>query len=253
MPESSFLSPDLPVNFRRVSEIQAESTLSFGDESLDRFLGGLPLGYMVFLYGSWQYLAVSELLCVRAQLDSRSGGLDSKAIFVDGGNTFDPYLIAEYAQRSLLDRDLALDGVLVSRSFTCHQLTSFITQMLPAAVHGRDIKLIVVSDIIKLYRDPDIQSTQTIHLFKTMLNSLTTTARLEKSIVLATSLSEKRSDSDPFLDTVKNRVNIILRFEEQSHFTRIILEKHPTRSGGLLIKQPTPQVLEEFLGDTSDG
>jgi hypothetical protein len=109
------------------------------------------------------------------------------------------------------------------------------------------MKFIVVSDIIRLYRDSDIGSAQTIHLFKTMLNSLITTARLERSIVLATSLSEIRSDSDPFVTFLKNRVNIILRFEEQSHFTKLILEKHPTRSGNLLIKQPTPQVLEEFL------
>jgi hypothetical protein len=80
-----------------------------------------------------------------------------------------------------------------------------------------------------------------------MLNSLITTARLERSIVLATSLSEIRSDSDPFVTFLKNKVNIILRFGEQSHFTKLILEKHPTRSGNLLIKQPTPQVLEEFL------
>ena len=100
---------------------------------------------------------------------------------------------------------------------------------------------------MRLYRDSDIGSVKTIHLFKIMLNSLITTARLERSIVLATSLSEKSSDPDPFLDEVKNRANIVLRFEEQSHFTKLILEKHPTRSGNLLIKQPTPQVLEEFL------
>lgn len=247
MSESSSFKSSLPVNFRRVSEIQSEPTLSFGDESLDRFLGGLPLGYVVFLYGSWQCLALSELLCVRAQLDFHRGGLNSKAVFIDGGNTFDPYLVSEYAERFSLDRDLALNSILVSRSFTCHQLTSFITQILPATVNGRRMKFIVVSDIIRLYRDSDIGSAQTIHLFKTMLNSLITTARLERSIVLATSLSEIRSDSDPFVTFLKNRVNIILRFEEQSHFTKLILEKHPTRSGNLLIKQPTPQVLEEFL------
>lgn len=253
MSESSSSRSSLPVNFRRVSEIQAESTLACGDESLDRFLGGLSLGYVIFLYGSWQCLALSELLCVRARLDFSRGGLNSKAVFIDGGNTFDPYLISEYAQRFSLDQDLALNNILISRSFTCHQLTSFITQILPATVHGRRMKFIVVSDIMRLYHDSDIGSVQTINLFKTMLNSLTTTARLERSIVLATSLSEKSSDTDPFLDAVKNRVNIIVRFEEQSHFTKLILEKHPTRSGNLLIKQPTPQVLEEFLGDTVNG
>jgi len=252
--EPSRLSTKLPVNFRKASELQAEPHLSFGDESLDRFLKGLRLGQSVFLYGSWQCLAASELLCIRAQLEAGHRGLSSEAIFIDGGNTFDPYLIAQYAERFSLNRDRALDRILVSRAFTCHQLTSLITQMLPEAIHERGTKLIVASDLIELYRDPDVRCIQSLNLFKTTLNSLSTTARLERSIALATSLDEKMSDSDPFLRAVKQRVDIVLRFEERRHSTKLILEKHPTRSGeNALIKQPTPRILEEFLEATING
>jgi len=252
--EPSHLRSKLPVNFRRANELQAEPHLSFGDKSFDRFLGGLRLGQSVFLYGSWQCLAASELLCVRTQLDSHCGGLHSEAIFIDGENTFDPYLVAQYAERFSLDRNRALERILVSRAFTCHQLTSLITQMLPEAVHERGAKLIVASDMIELYRDPDVRYSQSLDLFKTMFNSLATTAKLERAIVLATSLDEKMSDSDPFLHAVKQRADIVLRFEERRHSTKLILEKHPTRSGeNVLIKQPTPRILEEFLEATMDG
>jgi len=252
--KSSCLRPKLPVNFRRVSELQAEPDLYFGDKNLDRFLKGLCLGQSIFLYGSWQCLAASELLCVRTQLDSHCGGLYSEAIFIDGENTFDPYLISQYAERFSLDRNRALERILVSRAFTCHQLTSLITQMLPEAVHERGAKLVVASDMIELYRDPDVRHSQSLDLFKITLNSLATTARLERAIVLATSLDEKISDSDPFLRTVKQRVDIVLRFEERRHSTKLILEKHPTRSGeNVLIKQPTPRILEEFLEATING
>lgn len=252
--ELSHLKSKLPVNFRRASELQAEPHLSFGDKSLDRFLGGLRLGQSVFLYGSWQCLAASELLCVRTQLDPHCGGLHSEAIFIDGENTFDPYLISQYAEQFSLDRNRALDRILVSRAFTCHQLTSLITQMLPEAVHERGAKLVVASDMIELYRAHDVRYSQSLDLFRTTLNSLATTARLERAIVLATSLDEKMSDSDPFLRAVKQRVDIVLRFEERRHSTKLILEKHPTRSGeNVLIKQPTPRILEEFLEATMDG
>jgi len=252
--EPSHLRSKLPVNFRRATELQTEPHLSFGDKSLDRFLGGLRLGQSAFLYGSWQCLAASELLCVRTQLDSHCGGLHSEAIFIDGGNTFDPYLITQYAEQFSLNRDQALDRILVSRAFTCHQLTSLVTQMLPEAVHERGAKLIVASDLIELYRDPDVRDTQSLNLFKTTLNSLSTTARLERSIALATSLDEKMLDSDPFLRAAKQRVDIVLRFEERRHSTKLILEKHPTRSGeNALIKQPTPRILEEFLEATING
>ena len=252
--DASRLRPKLPVNFRRASELQAEPRLSFGDESLDRFLGGLRLGQVAFLYGSWQCLAASELLCVRAQLEPHIGGFDSKAIFVDGGNTFDPYLISQYAERFSLDRNWALDRIFVSRAFTYHQLTSLIAQMLPEAVYEQGDKLVVASDVIELYRDPDAHSTQSLNLFKTALNSLATTARLERAIVLATSLDEETSGSDPFLRAVKQRVDIVLRFEERRHSTKLTLEKHPTRSEeSALIKQPTPRVLEEFLEAAING
>jgi hypothetical protein len=241
-----------PVNFRKASELQVEPSLSFGDPKLDRFLGGLRLGHVAFLYGSWQCLAASLLLCVRTQLGPHYDGLDSKAIFIDGGNTFDPHLATEYAERFSLDQDLVLDHIFVSRAFTCHQLTSLIAQMLPEAVPKLGIKFIVASDMVKLYRDPDVRSDESLCLLKTALNSLVATARLERSIVLATSLNEKTSDS--FLHVVKQRVNIVLRFEERGHSTRVVLEKHPTRSGErLLIKQPAPKVLEEFLESDTDG
>jgi hypothetical protein len=248
----SYPSTRFPVSFRRASELQAEPHLYFGDENLDQFLKGLGIGQSIFLYGSWQCLAASELLCIRAQLEARHGGLDSKAIFIDGGNTFDPYLIAHYAERLSLDRDKALNRVLVSRAFTCHQLTSLVTQMLPEATHKRGAKLIVASNLIEPYRESDTY--QSLNLLKATLNSLSTITRLERAIALITSLNEKTFDSDPFLRAVKQRVDIVLRFEERRHSTKLILEKHPTRpEESATIKQPTPRFLEEFLEASTSG
>lgn len=250
LPSISFssLKPCFPVNFRRLSEVQSEPRLYFGDERFDRFLGGLTLGHTAFLYGSWQALAISELLCVRTQLNLGCGGLNSEAIFLDGGNTFDPYLVAQYAEQLLLDRNHVLEQIFVSRAFTCHQLTSFITKILPEVAHTRGANLIIVSDLIGLYRDPSLHYPHSLQLFKTAINSLVTTARFERPIILTTCLKERTLGSDPFLRTVKQSADIVLKVEERRHSTRLTLEKHPTLSGGtLLVKHPTPEVLEAFL------
>lgn len=251
--ETSSSRSNFKVGFRKANQLQAEPDLAFGDENLDRLLGGLRLGHVAFLYGSSQCLETSEFLCVRVQLDSHSGGFDSDVIFLDGGNTFDPYLITQYAEQLSLDRDRTLDRILVSRAFTYHQLTSLITQTLPDAVQERRAKLVIISDIIEPYCD-DVLSVLSLDLFKTALNSLITTARSEKAIVLATSLDEKKSKSDRFLRAIRQRVNVVLKFEEQHNSTTMILEKHPTRSGKrLIIKRPTPRVLEKFLEADADG
>jgi len=249
--KTSHFEPALPLNFRKASELQPEPCLYFHDENLDRLIGGLRLGSVIFLYGSSQCSEFSELLCVRSQLSPRRGGFDSGAIFVDAGNTFDPYLISHYAEQFLLDRDRALDRILVSRAFTYHQLTSLITQVLPRTVHERKARLIIVSDMPKLYCDPDARHNQSLDLFKITFNSLVTTAKVERATALATSLNEEVSDSDPFLRAAKQRADIVLRFEKRRCSTKLVLEKHPTHSEeSLLIRQPTPRVLERFLEAT---
>jgi hypothetical protein len=180
------------------------------------------------------------------------GGLNSNAIFIDGGNTFDPYLLVQYAEENQIDRDRALDLTLISRAFTCYQLTSLMTQTLPRAVHKREIKFIVVSDILELYHDPDLRYNRIIDLFRTALNSLVTIARTERAIVLATSL-DKMSPAQ-FLYAIRQRVDVVLRLEEQQGFTKFTLEKHPTHSvGNIIAKHPTPRVIEEFLEACEDG
>ena len=242
-----------PANFCRVSELRAEPCLSFGDEELDKFCEGLCLGRVILLHGSWKCLATSELLCVRTQLSPHQGGFDSDAIFIDGGNTFDPYLITQYAEQFSSDRDRVLDRIFVARAFTCHQLTTLITQTLPDAIQRR-AKLTVISDMIELYHDHYQRSVQSFDLFKIALNSIVSTARAEKAIILVTSLDERRSDPDPFLRIAKRHVDMVLRFEEQPYSTRLTLEKHPTRpKESFLIKQPAPRVLEEFLETTENG
>jgi hypothetical protein len=118
--------------------------------------------------------------------------------------------------------------------------------LLPRAVHERGIKLVLVSDIIELYCDPDLRYSRSLDLFKATFNSLVTMARAERAIVLTTSLGE--TTSGPFLYAARQRADVVLRFEERYRFTKLTLEKHPTRSvESLAIKQSTPRVLEEFL------
>jgi hypothetical protein len=147
-----------------------------------------------------------------------------------------------------LDREQVLDRIIVSRAFTCHQLTSLITTTLRRALHESGAKLVTVSNVIELYRDPDVRNVRSLDLFKTTLNSLVTAARAERTIVLATSQYEESSDSTLFLHAIKERADIVLKILKQRYYTKLVLEKHPTHPGeSLRIKKQSPRVLEEFL------
>ena len=244
----------LPVGFCAVSDLEIKPRLYFGHACLDQSIGGLRPGQVVFFYGSRQCLMLSELLCVQVQLEARSGGFNSKAIFIDGGNTFDPYFIAEHvAERSPEVLDQALDGILVSRAFTCHQLTSFITRTLPEEIRKLKVKLIVVSDMINLYCDPDVDRRERLASLKVSLNSLTSIAGFNQVVVLLTGLNGKVSRS--YLRAVTDRVDVVARLEEvRDHSARIILEKHPTLLGrSLTVEKSTSRFLEDFLEVATDG
>lgn len=150
------------------------------------------LGRSVVLHGDRAAHELSELICVKAQMKKSYGGLDSKVIFIDGGNIFDPYLICRYADRYQIRREKVLDGTQIGRAFTCHQLTSLITRALPDALENYQARLAVVADITKLYMDPDIEEREAFNTFNQVSMFLARLAEKKGSIVLATCITASR-------------------------------------------------------------
>jgi hypothetical protein len=58
-------------------------------------------------------------------------------VFVDGGNSFDPYSVAEIARNYGLDSRAVLERIYVSRAFTAYQLSSLILEELESAVNTK--------------------------------------------------------------------------------------------------------------------
>ena len=73
--------PIFPLNIRGVNEV----------------FPGFSSGDLAVLQGT-SVSALTSMLCIKAQLPTQLGGLQSNVIFVDGGNTFRLYQIAQLAQ-----------------------------------------------------------------------------------------------------------------------------------------------------------
>jgi len=227
----------LPLNYSRADLLSRLEEVSFRDEVFNSLFGKLNLGHLVFLHGTQRCLALSELLCVQAQLALTEGGLESKAIFIDGGNTFDPCLIAEYAEQLSLDSDKVLENVLVSRAFTFHQLTSLIANNLKPWIDRLNIKLAVISNILKPYCDPDIATKQSSIFFKVALNSLVSTIREKKIVAIVTSLDDEHIRKNSFFKQIAYHSNIIAKLEDYGDSTIVILEKHLANPLDILLNE----------------
>gem|GEM_PF-1220004 len=228
-PIYSYTSEDLPKNISESSGpllMGERMSLSFGVEALDRLIGRLPAGCLTALHGSTLCHTLSELLCVRAQLPEDEGGLESPAVFLDGGNIFNPYAVAEFARQLHLNPQEALRGVWVSRAFTCHQLVSLVTEKLPLLLDSHSAKLIVVSDAANLFYDPYMGKEELHSLFNQTVRFLFQLAREKRAVVVATLLphpsQERRIPLTPYL---LSRSNYAVRITEKGSGYTATLEK----------------------------
>ena len=135
------------VVFKKASKLPK---LTFGIPKLDQYLHFFTLNDKVCIRGDCTQKLV-ELLCVRAQLPLRHGGLSSHVLLVDGANSSDLYQCVDFAQQYELDVAKILDGVLSSRAFTVYQLTNTIVNELLHAIKQHDVKVIIITNLLNYF------------------------------------------------------------------------------------------------------
>jgi hypothetical protein len=211
-----------------------DRSLSFGIKDLDEMCGGVRKNQFTFLYGGKVCQAIAERLCVRSQLPVDDGGFGAASVFIDGGNTFDVYHASEYATMLYLDRDKILRGIKVSRAFTCYQLVNLIVDKLPMLLCEQSIGLVIISNILDLFLDSEVDLKETKHIVNFLSNFLTQLAR-EKKIALIATCPTQRNGSDVLLrQFLTGRAQVVLKVEQRARQVRFTLEKHPS-------KQPATQ------------
>jgi len=84
--------------------------LPLGLPLVDDVFPGFELGDFAVIHGATSNLMLFEF-CVRCQLPPAKGGLNSSAVFVDGGNVFNPYVVSEIARGyGLNPKEISLKG-----------------------------------------------------------------------------------------------------------------------------------------------
>jgi hypothetical protein len=170
-----------------------EQALSFGIQSIDRKFPGFKLGDFAVLYGHQSCKTLVFRLCVCCQLPKEGGGLASSTIYVDGGNTFNPYTISATAREFGLNPKTALEHVFISRAFTAYQLSAIILETLEDALKRYRSKLILVSDITSLFLDNDVPTNEALEIFSKMISRISDLAITRNIIVIATCLNDEHS------------------------------------------------------------
>jgi len=230
----------------RNARFPAGQILTTGIEKLDKLVQ-LTTGQFVVFQGRPLSRSLAELLCVRAQL-GHPIGLNSDAIFIDGGNSFDAYAVSNYAVEHRIESKLALSRVHISRAFTYFQLASLLTEKLSNALARYSSKLAIVSDITELFQDPEIKDKQEAsRVFQRVLRSLSAVAEITGTLVIATT---PRRGVEPFDTALIQTAHTTILAEGRGAFTRFALAHHKSLPPRKISHQEgrTDQFLEDYMG-----
>jgi hypothetical protein len=200
--------------------------LSLGFPTLNDVFPGFELGDFVVLRGNAASF-MAFVLTVRAQLPVEHGGLESSAVFVDGGNMFSPYSIAEIARDCSLDSRAVLERVHVSRAFTAHQLSSLILEKLHLVLRRTKAGLLVVSDISSLFSDRDVPKIEASDLFMKVCSKLSRIASEKQVIVVVSYFLERRSRHRFFDAALFRECSTLIKLSRRGKIFTFSLESHP--------------------------
>jgi len=183
-----------------------KQALSFGIQSIDHIFQGVKPGNLTVLYDHPICKNLMFRLCVRCQLPENKGGLDSSAIYVDGGNSFNPYEISAIAREYDADPKSTLERVFISRAFTAYQLSAIVSETLEDALKRYKPKLILISKITSLFLDQDVPAKEALELFKKMTLHLSDLALKRNIIIAATCSNDEPSKRQIVLESILLRI-----------------------------------------------
>jgi len=206
-----------------------DRVLSFGIPRIDEAFPGFQSGEFAVLYGHPICRMLSFLLSVRGQLPIKKGGLNSRVVYIDGGNTFDPYAVSAIAQPYGLGPKPTLEKIFISRAFTAYQLTALIFEKLEESLKRYRSKLLVISDITGLFLDRDVPKTEGRDIFIKMTQHLSEVASRRRAIIIASHFPRPYSNRSPFLESVLfGRASTVIRLKEAKGVLKFALESHPS-------------------------
>lgn len=186
---------------------------------------GFALGDFAVIHSSQSCVSLTSLLCVKAQLEN---SLNSSVIFIDGGNTYNPAYITRLAKIHHVDPDKALKRINVQKVSSAYQLTMFIMEYLKESVQKFNAKLVVISDIARLFLDENIPEEEARGVFSQVTSYLQNFAKENKVVVIATYFSRPNSNRNFLLRTLAClKANVVIGLRQTQYEHNLELEKHP--------------------------
>lgn len=216
----------------RYTTAQSLIGLCSGIAAIDLSIGGLKQGTVTMLTGTDVRKEVAERCCARVQLSRSLGGLGRCALIIDGGNSFDIYLLSSAAREYGLKINDALENVFISRAFTPYELRQLVCIDSGPILRARTPGLLVVSDVFELFGD-DLDKWEAQAIMRKVGSAIDRMIVEHKLAILMTSATIPRH----LVAFVGEHCDVVLDATQGERGLTLKLSKHPS-------KQPFETVAE---------
>jgi predicted ATP-dependent serine protease len=203
--------------------LQIERVLRTSVSPIDELLGGFRSSKVALFEGNSNYpSSLLHLLCVKAVAE-----LDEEVVWIDGGNSVDPYAMSALCKRMRLDKRDVLSRVNISRAFTAYQLVALIDERLEEEVRESSPAMVIVSSLTDMFLDKDMKWMEAYQLLRRCAEDIRRVTRAYETISLVTDrtpghvphnermLSLLRAEADTVVSMKERRDGILVRLPSE--------------------------------------
>jgi len=152
---------------------------------------------------------------------------EKPVVFLDGANSFDPFLISKHARSVGLVPEELLSRIHISRAFTCHQMHALIVERLAGALERFGANVAIISGLLDTFYDQDVPFAEAYDLLKKTTTELVRLGGNGTRILLACPDTRLPLESRQrrFMNLLTQRSDTVLRSEGSTGEARYSLEK----------------------------
>jgi len=222
------------------------SLLTFNIPDINGLFPGFRTGEFAVVYGPQFVTSLVSQLCVRAQMPKRTGGLESKVVFIDAASSSSLSNILETAELQNFNPKTALEKLVNIRVYTAYRLTSLIMEQLEETVKVSGAKLVVISDIAFPFLNGNVDDQEAKAVYNQIMSYLASFARKHRIIIIATYLSHESNRRNSILQEISTtKANTVLRFTKTPYTSDVELEKHSSYMLGVSEFAPDKKTLTD--------
>lgn len=161
---------------------------------------------------------------------------EKPVVFLDGANSFDPFLISKIARSTGLVPEELLSRIHISRAFTCHQMQALVVDRLAGALNRFDTNVAIVSGLLNTFYDEDVKFGEAYDLLKTATTEFARLAERGARILISCPDTKLPLESRQrrFVNLLKTVSDKTLRIEGYNGETTYELEKPCKKQHGRL-------------------